>query len=89
MGVGSNTLYAADNPNYYLDSGDRNMNEVKRCKCGGGIEIESRKVYCFHRTTVICTKCHRGITFEARDLKDAILKTIAMWNEAMGGEENV
>ena len=25
MGVGSNTLYAADNPNYYMDSGDRNM----------------------------------------------------------------
>ena len=25
MGVGSNTLYAADNPNYYMDCEDRNM----------------------------------------------------------------
>lgn len=36
MDVGSNTLYVADNPNYYLDSGDRNMTperEDYRNKC--------------------------------------------------------
>ena len=30
MDVGSNTLYAADNPNYYLDCGDRNMTPERK-----------------------------------------------------------
>lgn len=60
---------------------------IKRCKCGGGIEMETRKVTCYYRVIMVCPKCHRGIAFESHNMKEAMLGATDIWNEIMGGDD--